>query len=362
MRPHSKEATPKKSTRNESPRNSTIGESPTSHRDSYRPADPSIPPFRAHPLFRGPHLQTFFAYYLPHRAPRYRAITRPVTLGDGHQLIIHVDTPPTWQRGGPLVLLVPGMGGTHRSPFMVRLAARLESRGFAVIRMDHRGCGSGETLSSTVAHAGRSDDVRAVLQHLHECWPDSPISAVGFSMGGNMLLKALGELSDWTAPFVECCVAVAPPIDMHQCVSTSHARYSRWIAKYLWQATLRNVAVRDVALASGRQQPRDLMEYDARVTAPLAGFRDVREYYDHSSAATVLRHISTPTLILAAADDPVINAEIFGGGDWPENVRVHVAEGGGHVGFLSAPNEDPDLRWLDWRIVDWLEHHKLARE
>lgn len=316
-----------------------------------------LPPFVPHRLARSPHLQTFFAYYLPQRALRYRAVPREVLLTDGHRLVMHDDIPVDWQPGHRVALLVPGMGGTHASPFMVRIAHKMKRRGIRVFRMDHRGCGAGERLSTTMVHAGRSDDVRSVLEAINELCPDSKVNVVGFSMGGNMVLKSLGEAESMLEGLVEGCIAVAPPIDMHRCVTTSHSRYSRWIANHLWKNTLRREDLRKLALQSGNQQPRDLLEFDARVTAPASGFEDVEQYYELSSAAPVVPKVRIPTLIIASRDDPVINVSIFEQlrEKLPTNTRLHVTDSGGHVGFLSTGREDPDIRWLDWRIIDWIE-------
>lgn len=320
-----------------------------------------LPPFVPHRLARSPHLQTFLAYYLPSRTPPHRATPREVLLSDNHRLVIHDDVPTNWRPGQRVALLVPGMGGTHASPFMVRIAHKLQQRGVRVFRMDHRGCGAGESLSSSMVHAGRSDDVRSVLETINEVCPASMVTVVGFSMGGNMVLKSLGEAESMLEGFVDSCIAIAPPIDMHRCVTTSNSRYSRWIANYLWKLTLRRDELRELAFQSGKRQPKNLLEFDARVTAPASGFGGVEEYYTESSAARVIPKVRIPTLIISARDDPVIHASIFEQLKLPPTAHLHLTDNGGHVGFLSTGREDPDIRWLDWRIIDWIESLEEAR-
>jgi hypothetical protein len=99
--------------------------------------------------------------------------------------------------------------------------------------------------------------------------------------------------------------------------------------------------------------PKTVWDFDDRVTAPLSGFRDASEYYEQSSASRVLDHVTTPTLLIASQDDPIVPGSIFQR-DFPENMTICLPQHGGHVGFYAARNGDPDRYWMDWRVVDWL--------
>ncbi|HVW00402.1 MAG TPA: hypothetical protein VHB77_08680, partial [Planctomycetaceae bacterium] len=102
--------------------------------------------------------------------------------------------------------------------------------------------------------------------------------------------------------------------------------------------------------------PRGLFEFDDRFTAPVSGFRDAADYYAQSSAAQFLAKLSVPTLILASRDDPLIPCHTFLQTERPACVQLHLADAGGHLGFVGRAGTDPDRRWMDWRILDWVLH------
>jgi predicted alpha/beta-fold hydrolase len=101
--------------------------------------------------------------------------------------------------------------------------------------------------------------------------------------------------------------------------------------------------------------PCSIREFDRRITAPMNGYSSEDEYYRQASAAAVLAGIAVPTVVLSAADDPLVTPDIIRGGDWSPAVSVHVTQHGGHLGFVGVRNRDPDRRWMDWRIVQWVQ-------
>src|SRR6185295_11538489 len=101
-------------------------------------------------------------------------------------------------------------------------------------------------------------------------------------------------------------------------------------------------------------RPRRLYDFDDVYTAPISGFRDAADYYRRCSSGQFVPAIRLPTLVIAAADDPMIPSALFDRVTWPSNVRVHMAEGGGHLGFIGRRGADPDCRWMDWRVVEWV--------
>src|SRR5205085_10844880 len=184
---------------------------------------------RPHPLVRGGHLQTIVGGYLPHGVKLDSAIRR-VALPDGDAIALHDDgsellagTKPgsspasDAQRGGPVAILLHGLGGSHQSSYMLRCSAKLRTRGVRVFRMDLRGYGAGIELARQPLHAGRSEDAGTVLDYVHRLLPDSPIHLVGFSMGANIVLKLAGELGAQAPPHLASVLAVSPPIDLAAC-------------------------------------------------------------------------------------------------------------------------------------------------
>jgi uncharacterized protein len=326
-----------------------------------------FPPFQAHPLFRTAHLQTVVAAYLPHRRIPYRARQHIVALADGDRLVLHDDTPGQWHAGGPIVLLLHGLGGSYQSRYVARAAAKLNEIGVRTFRMDLRGCGAGFSLARRPVHAGRSEDAAAALSCIRKVCPGSPVIVVGYSMSANIVLKMAGEFGENVPAALDSVVAIAPPIDLHACCGSLQRGINRFYDLHYVRGCLAMVARRrrEVPGALVRDLdpvPRTLRAFDDAFTAPLGGFRNAEDYYDQVSARRHIPNIRVPTLIITASDDPIVPVHSFHEVAYPDCVHLRLTTGGGHLGFFGRPGDDPDRRWIDWRIVDWarlrFEQHK----
>ena len=323
------------------------------------------PEFRPHPLVRGGHAQTLFGTFVPGRLPAYRAQAHRVLLPDGDVLIMHDDRPDSWQSGDPVALLVHGLAGCHTSGYMVRIAHKLNARGVRAFRLDLRGCGAGVGLAKNPYHAGRSEDVRAALQLIAEMCPGSPIGLAGFSLGGNISLKMLGEDPAAVPAAVARAIAVNPSIDLAACVDSLdrllQRRYDRHFVKLLYQQMAASGQFTAEHLGTNGRRALRLRDFDDWHTAPLAGFGTADTYYALSSSAQFVPSIRVPTLIVTAADDPLVPTAHFHDLQRPKGVRLHVAPSGGHLGYIARGGIDPDRRWIDWRVVDWLVDARAPR-
>jgi predicted alpha/beta-fold hydrolase len=244
---------------------------------------------------------------------------------------------------------------------MIRMAHKLNARGVRVFRMDMRGHGAGLRLAWSPGHAGRSEDAAAAVARIAQLCPGSPIAVAGISLGGNILLKWLGEAGATAHPQVDRALAVSPPIELLHCCRLIRRARSRLYDRAFVKELLQQVAARRrhwpaLAQLDLRQPPRTLLEFDDRVTAPLSGFRDAEHYYATASAGSKLATIAVPTLILTAADDPLVPPDIFLAAERSEFVSLRITQHGGHVGFIGRGGVDADRRWLDWRVVDWATH------
>lgn len=319
----------------------------------------SFPEFRPHPLIRGGHVQTIVANYLPGRRYPYTAARHRIRLIDGDSIVLHDDFPGGWQPGGPVALLVHGLAGCHLSAYMIRIAGKLNDVGVRAFRLDLRNCGAAQGLARRPYHAGRSDDLRAVLGEIGHLCPGSPVGLAGFSLGANIVLKLLGESPGEVPENVERSVAVCPPVDLARCVDSlrrpGFGVYDRYFVKLMVRqlnATRRVLPeIPSVAIA---RRFRRIVEFDNHYTAPICGFGTAQRYYSACSASQFLADIRVPTLILASADDPLIPAEVFDDVAPSTTTILHIAESGGHLGFLACRGTDPDRRWMDWRVVDWI--------
>jgi predicted alpha/beta-fold hydrolase len=303
-------------------------------------------------------LQTLAGVFLPHRAARDEPHRHPVPLADGDQIVLNDDAPATWRAGGRTALLIHGLTGCHASPYMRRVAGKLNARGVRTFRMDLRGCGAGVGLARLPYHSGRSEDAAAALRKISELCPGSPTTLIGFSLGGNITLKLLGEAPCDVPAQVDRAAAVCPPVDLWRCVEALGRGVNRFYDRHFVRALCAQVdhlrrIIPDAPALDGRHPPRGVFEFDDVFTAPVCGFGSARNYYQLCSSAQFVPHIEVPTLILGAADDPLVPGAMFETLALPPRVTLRLARSGGHLGFIGCQNGDPDRRWMDWRLVEF---------
>jgi len=317
------------------------------------------PPFHPHPLVRGGHAQTLGGFLWPGPLPTYRAQRHIVELDDGDRIVLHEDQPEGWVEGRRVALLVHGLAGCHRSNYMVRIADRLNRRGVRTFRMDLRGCGAGMKLARRPTNSGRGGDIIAVIRHVVATCGDSPLAAVGFSLGGNILLNALIEADDALRKRIASAIVVCPPLDLLACSQNLQSGLARWYDRYFVRRLDRHLRQGEfgppgVGIWQLKRRPRSIYEFDELVTAPLGGYLNAEDYYQKASPGPRLSAIDTPTCILASDDDPLVASESLIRFPRPAHVELTLVRGGGHLGFVGVAKGDPDGRWLDWRVVDWV--------
>ncbi|MBI2477737.1 MAG: alpha/beta fold hydrolase [Planctomycetia bacterium] len=318
-----------------------------------------FPAFEPHSLLCSGHLQTIGGNFFRDQRRPYRARKHPVLLPDDDVLMLHDDRPEGWQPTSPSAILLHGLTGSHQSTYMVQAARRLNEAGVRTFRMDMRACGAGEGLARMPYHAGISQDLRSALERVAQLCPLSPINVVGFSVGGNVALKLAGEAAGQLPPQVSRLVAINPPIDLALCVerfSTGTSRlYDRYIASHHYRHLLRSAALVEQAphVANGFR-PRGQRDFDSWYTAAAWGFESVEAFYADTSSRRVISDVRIPTLLIASRDDPLVPVELFENLEVPTSIRLHLTDHGGHLGFIGRSGIDPDRRWMDWRIVDYL--------
>ncbi|MBX3432990.1 MAG: alpha/beta fold hydrolase [Pirellulales bacterium] len=324
--------------------------------------------FRPHPLLRNGHLQTVAGIYLPRRDQPYAARRHFVPCDavspeqGGDQLVLHEDRPASWREHEPVVLLIHGFAGSALSTYMVRTAERLVERGYCVVRMDMRGCGEGRHVARKPTHCGAYADVGAAVNFLAERYPDAPVRAVGFSLGGALVLGLLADAGPCRAGNLERALAVCPPIDLfdveRRFQKPGGRPYDKFFVKLIWKQILdRWQRHPDLAPNPIPQRPKRLRCIDETVVAPAAGFASAEDYYAHTQVGPRLCEIEQPATIIASVDDPIVPTAPLLAYPRGDSVEVIVVPGGGHLGFIGATrgSGDPDSRWLDWRILDWIE-------
>ena len=320
--------------------------------------------FRPLPFLRGGHLQTLLGYW----ARRHLRWTLPtedlvVDLDGGLRLLLRA----SWQRereARPTLVLVHGLGGDDRSTYSIATATMAWRRGWNVVRMNMRGAGESEALCARLYHAGVDTDLLAVLEAVAARTPR--LAAAGFSLGANLVLLTLGRQAGRLPSGVFAAAAVSPPLDLAACADAlgraAGRVYERRYVRDLQDAYRRRQALLPDLYAPGRERGlRSIREYDGAITAHYGGFRDAADYYERSSAGTQLLRIDRPTLILAAADDPMIPSESVARWPLPSSglVQREILPTGGHVGFV-APTSAPGRFWAAERVMEFLEGFRPA--
>ena len=316
--------------------------------------------FRARRWLRGGHQQTLAAFFLQRRLDLPAAEERLIEVEPGVKVLCHCH----WQRNPANALtaiVVHGLEGSSDSSYAVGIAAKGLAAGMNVVRMNQRNCGGTGWLAPTLYHSGRSGDVAQVGQTLISEYNLSRIALVGFSMGGNLVLKLGGEWAKSAPRELRGIVGVCPALDLAPSADALHSPSNLLYEIYfLWKLRRR---LRDKArcfpehfdVARGRGL-RSLREFDDKVTAHYCGFAGAQDYYERSSASRVIEQIAVPTLILHAANDPFIRIT-------PEtrakiatnpNIRFVESKDGGHCSFLAEPN-GYDGRWAERRVVEFLQ-------
>jgi predicted alpha/beta-fold hydrolase len=313
--------------------------------------------FRPLPLLGHPHLQTLLGHFLPGPAIALPTREQILRLPDGDSLVLYDNVPAGWRPGKRVAVLIHGLTGSHDSPGVKRVVARLLTQGIRTVRLDQRGAGKALPLCRVCYHAGRSGDVRAALEEVHRWSPTSPIVLIGLSLGGALALKTAGEAIEHPIPYVERIAAMNPPIDLRLCAAMMSLPRNRMYDHYFVSQL--------VAEARQRQRyfpdlpplrfPRrmTIRLFDDLYTAPRGGFADALDYYHRASALPLIGRIKVPTLILTARDDPFIAVEPFEELKPPENVSVRILPYGGHIGFVGWDGAG-GVRWAESRVADWV--------
>jgi predicted alpha/beta-fold hydrolase len=310
-----------------------------------------ISDFRPAWWLANPHLQTLWPS-LARARPRLRLPRRRIELADGDFIDLAVA-----EGQGPRVLVIHGLEGSLQSHYAGALVARLAAQGYRPIFMHLRGCGDEPNRLQRGYHSGASDDLAAVLVELAED-PEGPLlAAVGFSLGGNLLLKYLGETRQ---PPLASAVAVSVPFVLRDAMLRLERGVSRLYHRHLL-AKLKAAYRRKLAHLGLPDDPAlaeidDIDTFDDRITAPLNGFAGAYDYYARCSCRRFLPGITTPTLILHARDDPFMYPRTIPyEHELGPGVTLELAEGGGHVGFIAGAVPGRPVYWLEGRILRHLD-------
>jgi predicted alpha/beta-fold hydrolase len=318
--------------------------------------------FQPHRIFRNGHAQTIAAYLWPRRFrfASERDQERLFDVAPGVKVLAHCrwqDDPHT----SPTIVAWHGIEGSTSSNYMQAMADKGFRAGFNVIRVNFRNCGGTEHLTSTIYHGGLSADLGAVVKELIEEDSLSRMVLVGFSLGGNLVLKLAGEYADKPPPEILAICAVSPSVDLSSSadmiVKRSNWIYHQDFVRRLKQRIRTNHKLYpELYDLTGLDEVRTLKEFDDRFTARAHSFAGADDYYFRSSSIRVIDQIRIPTLIIHAEDDPFIPVEPLLEPAVANNpyILLIAPKRGGHVAFISADRKaDEDRFWAENRIVEF---------
>lgn len=314
------------------------------------------------------HLQTIYPSLL-RKAPtpvikRERFITE-----DGD----FIDVDFCGQGKQPLVILLHGLTGSSQSGYIKGLQGSLLAQGFRTAALNFRGCSGEYNHSSRCYHSGETGDIDFLYRTLRAREPQIAMGAVGFSLGGNVLLKWLGEQGKGLQLFA--AVAVSVPLVLSECASRLDSGFSKIYRASLLRELKDYVRLKQAHLESlGKTEEADILkaigslediksfwQYDNRVIASLYDFANVEDYYRRSSSRQYLMDIQVPTLLIQAADDPFMTADVIPSvAELSPSISMEITKSGGHVGFVVGNNPFRARYWLDQRIPEYFLQHISA--
>jgi len=313
---------------------------------------------------RGGHAQTIAGNFLPR--------TNLLPPGERRQFIVAehesgakvaVECLCHWQaerRSTMTIIVVHGLEGSAESQYVIGTGSKAWSAGMNVVRMNMRNCGNTETLTPTLYHSGLSADVGSIAQELIREDGLQRIALVGFSMGGNLVLKLAGEWRDHGLAKVKAFAAVSPAMDLAASADALHS-WRNWLYEQKFLRGLSRRFRRKAFLFPERydlahlKRFASIREFDDKITARYEGFAGADDYYERASSSRVLEHIRIPTLVLHAEDDPFIRilaptrAKLVANPD----IRFVETARGGHCAFLAEP-DGYDGRWAEKMVIDFV--------
>jgi hypothetical protein len=261
----------------------------------------------------------------------------------------------------PIVIVLHGLEGSFESFYASRMLNAVHNQGWTGVLMHFRNCGKKANRKATSYHSGQTADVHELIKYLRHQFPSTSISAVGFSLGGNVLAKYLGEEpdNDLTAG-----VVVSAPLELEECANTMEVGFAKVYQKYLVDK-LKNSTLKKIdSLPNSTEIPIDeealsalvkLRDFDEHVTAPLNGFDNAKDYYQKSSAKQFLVNINKPTLIIHAKDDPFMNEKVIPKqSELSDSITFELCKNGGHVGFISGNHPFKPVFWTEKRAMEFI--------
>lgn len=302
-----------------------------------------------------PHLQTLWPAVIRRNIKNLELERERLELPDGDFIDLDwVDK----NLQGPLVIILHGLEGSIDSHYAKGMLLAIHQQGWRGVFMHFRGCSGEPNRLERGYHSGETTDFGFLVQTLREREPATPLGAIGYSLGGNVLLKWLGETA--SKNYLKAAIAISVPFELHKAAERIQEGFSRFYQWYFLKCLRDRLEEKfqkyppsiDFSFLATVETMRD---FDNKLTAPLHGFIDANEYYTTASSRQYLGAIQVPTLIVHAKDDPFMTEDVIPKVmELSEYVKLEVTEAGGHVGFVGGKYPWKPVYWLEERVPKFL--------
>jgi uncharacterized protein len=320
-------------------------------------------PLKPGPFLKNAHVMTIAAALWPRKNPGAmlkKFSNRHFDVAPGTQLLAECLLEPSAPER-PTLVIVHGLEGSSRSPDILNLAVKAAAARMNVVCLNLRCCGDTMHLSPTLYNGGMSDDVLMVVKSLQEVDGLQNIFLVGYSLGGNIILKMAGELGAAGAKYLSGICAISPAIDLEACVQLMEKGLNRFYEQRFLIGLKQKIRQKNKLFPERYPlkhlpQVRTIRAFDTAYTAPDAGYSSAEDYYSKASSITLLDKISVPTLMIVAKDDPMVPFSIFSSPTLNNpSIRMMITDFGGHGGFLNieSSNGDKDIFWAENRAIQF---------
>jgi uncharacterized protein len=306
----------------------------------------------------GGHLQTLWGKLFRRQTPALTVLERWDT-PDGDFLELHRLTA---RRDAPRLLLLHGLEGTVRSHYAQALLNEAARRGWGADLLIFRSCGSELNLTRRFYHSGETGDVAFILDRILDEFPASQVALAGVSLGGNVLLKFLGERGEDLPPQIKAAAAISVPFDLARSSMRVNRGFSKFYQRFFLNSLRKKAQEKarrfpDLASQDGIAALRTLEDFDNLITGPLHGFRDAQDYYARSSSLPYLKNIRLDTLLLSALDDPMLPAEVLDEvrevARYNAALEVDFVDKGGHAGFITGSVPWRPFYYAEYRVGEF---------
>lgn len=310
---------------------------------------------------RNPHLQTLWGKFLRRAAVQPTSIEQ-IETPDGDFLELH-HLESAAPDAAPVLILLHGLEGSARSHYIQGLLGQASARGWHAAVIVFRSCGSEMNRTRRFYHSGETTDVALAVDHIANRYPSSPIVLAGASLGGNVLLKYLGEQANAVSSRIGGAVAISVPFDLAKSSRHIDRGFARVYQRHFIRSLRRKAEIKlttypDLVSAADLAKASTMFDFDNVFTAPVHGFAGATDYYTKSSSRSWLERISVPTLLLSAVDDPFLPPQVL------DEVReiarqnpvldIEFTSHGGHVGFVGGASPFSPSYYLERRTGDFL--------